>query len=992
MAEQIYIGNFAKGLKLDRLPFNIDNDAFPRMENFYSWRGRAKRKRGTSLLGQLQRQIQSVAIPANPWEFSALILIAGAANLITGPWTQGASAISVTLESTGAIVPGSISVVVGANTYTDPLKDGILVGTPAGSGTINYATGAITIVAGGAGPLTGTFSYYPQLPVLGLEDFVSNISASQFPLLIAFDTTYSYQVNQAGIPFFYSTSYYKGTNNPVVWSNFDYAQFWSTNYQNAFWVTNNKSGFHYKALDGIASSQAATPTNVNFRLLNHGLIIGDYIFVNEVTGALGSSTTANQNINTMTGRVSSVGGVNSFNADFTGNNGTTAANFVPATTGDNGIVQYLTSNISGQDGIRWYDGDPTGGTGIPTVSGLGWVNFSPPLTATTVSIDDQTAATYYLVGALMIVPFKDRLLFLGPHIQAVGGPVIQQSIEDMVIWSWNGTPYYTALVPTAATISETYDPRSYYVDQTGFGGYLPAGISKPIMTCMDNEDVLLIGFGGTGKKTRFVYTGNDLQPFLFYLINSELPSSSTFSGIVLDKGGVDIGQYGITITTQQSCERIDLDIPDEVFEIQALNNGQNRVNAGRDFFREWMYFSYPIGNGVESQASWKFPLRTLMWNYRDDTWSLQKENFTHHGIFRKSTYFTWDTLPYKTWDDWNQSWDSGNDVAQYPSVIAGNPQGYVLVKDDGTNEAVSGSILNILDDGLGNTQINSINHCVSLDDYLSFMGETIGKVVTIVDVDNFVVDISFPSTANVTAVTQSTSAVVTLEWPIPVSLPYFNSYFVGQRVSFSGVVGMTQLNGNTYTIIAVTPTTITIAVDSTGFTTYISGGTTTLVDYIGTGKYVRLSQPIIQTKQFPVYWQEGRQVRVGVQKYLMDRTNDSQVTVVIALSQDPDNAYNEGPIVPDINAPNNGLTYSQTLFTCPESTNLGLTAANTNLQMPIADKQFQIWHRINTSLIGNTFQLGISLSDAQMRNITYATSEIALHGLQITVDRGPDLC
>ena len=44
MPDQIYIGNFAKGLKLDRLPFNIDNDSFPFLWNFYSWRGRAKKK------------------------------------------------------------------------------------------------------------------------------------------------------------------------------------------------------------------------------------------------------------------------------------------------------------------------------------------------------------------------------------------------------------------------------------------------------------------------------------------------------------------------------------------------------------------------------------------------------------------------------------------------------------------------------------------------------------------------------------------------------------------------------------------------------------------------------------------------------------------------------------------------------------------------------------------------------------------------------------
>jgi hypothetical protein len=144
---------------------------------------------------------------------------------------------------------------------------------------------------------------------------------------------------------------------------------------------------------------------------------------------------------------------------------------------------------------------------------------------------------------------------------------------------------------------------------------------------------------------------------------------------------------------------------------------------------------------------------------------------------------------------------------------------------------------------------------------------------------------------------------------------------------------------------------------------------------------------LLQTKQFPVYWDQGRQVRLGVQKYLMDYTVNSQVTVNINLSQDPDNAWNS----PLINVPPNSLVYSQVMFTCPESTNLGLTPANVNLQMPTAQTQYQIWHRFNTSLMGDSFQIGITLSEAQMKNFTYATSEITLHGMQLTVSPGPQL-
>jgi hypothetical protein len=105
------------------------------------------------------------------------------------------------------------------------------------------------------------------------------------------------------------------------------------------------------------------------------------------------------------------------------------------------------------------------------------------------------------------------------------------------------------------------------------------------------------------------------------------------------------------------------------------------------------------------------------------------------------------------------------------------------------------------------------------------------------------------------------------------------------------------------------------------------------------------------------------------------------------LSQDNENPWND----PVNNPPPNSLEYSQVLYTCPESTNLGLTPANINLQSPISSSQNQIWHRVNTSLQGDSVQIGITLNDTQMRNYADATAEITLHGMQLTVDRGPYL-
>lgn len=73
----------------------------------------------------------------------------------------------------------------------------------------------------------------------------------------------------------------------------------------------------------------------------------------------------------------------------------------------------------------------------------------------------------------------------------------------------------------------------------------------------------------------------------------------------------------------------------------------------------------------------------------------------------------------------------------------------------------------------------------------------------------------YGSTFAITGITQATQAVITST----------TTFQIGQIIQISNVVGMTELNGNTYTVVAVSGTTVTINVDSTGFTAYVSGGT-----------------------------------------------------------------------------------------------------------------------------------------------------------------------
>lgn len=898
MGQKLLVGPLNRGLRDDVTAFNIDNDSFPTLVNAYQWRGRIKRKRGTSLLERLQRTVISVAL--------------GNTNG-SGAFTGNLISLASITEANASIKASSVTITVGAQTFTDN-GSGTLSNGGAGTGTINYATGAITFQTApvlATTAATAVFTYYPALPVMGLEDLI--LDQSDETRKLGFDTTYAYNIPITTPYTPYSVSWYKNpttgayagytqktASTPLTWNGQDYQQFWSTNYQGAFWVTNGieepfditNVGMQYKAITTVTVTSGTTAT---LTITAHGLVVGDFVFINEVATTTG--------INYQTGYVTTVTDANNVVVTF--------PNATLATSGTGGIAQYLTSRSDvTKDCIRWYDGDPTSGTfpyQPPTPpTGKGWVNFCPPLASLPYILSDLPAGIYYLVGARMIVPFKDRLLFLGPIVQTSSGGS-QVYLPDTIIYSQNGVPYYTcsfaystvnpspSIIPTTTfnpillPTRQTSLPSSFWEDVPGYGGFIQAGTQSAITTVGDNEDVLIVGF--KNRQTRLVYTGNDIIPFNFYTINSELGSDSTFSSVTLDRGVITIGGRGIVLTSQTASQRIDLQIPDQIFQFKLTNNGSQRVCAHRDYINEWIYFTY---RGNRSDAL--YPSQTLLYNYRDASWAIFDETYTTYGTFRPQTGYTWATIgtKYPTWNDWNDPWDAGETTLLQPQTIAGNSQGFIMVLADGTGEGNSEYIKSI-----STSTVTSPGHSLNNGDYILISGAT-------------------------------------------------------------GAVS-SQINGKIFSVSSVTQDT------------FILNPPLTSATYEGLGVFKRLYRPNIQTKQFPVAWDMARKTRLGPQQYLFTATANAQITLLIFLSQNNSDPYN----FPEDS--NDALVYSSVLYTCPESTNLGLTASNINLQM-LPTNQQQIWHRMNTSLIGDTIQIGFTLSDAQMRSLVVSGSPVSITG------------
>jgi hypothetical protein len=1010
MTNQIFVGPYKDGLQNNFTAFNIADDAFPTLINAYQWRERVKRKRGTSFLARLTRYFDSTSSSYNSGSATITLDGSGNGNLLTG-WS---------LETDASLVPGSV-VITGGAVYTDPSEDGTL--DP--SGSINYASGAITIAAEAGMAVSATFLYYPDLPVMGLPNWVRD--TSDFPSHLGFDTTYSYFISNAFPYPVHDISFFKNPSSPdaslpgytektvvtpVSWNGENYQQFWSLNYLGALWTTNGikipfsttNIGMQFQDVTDITFDAAGPPAIATFTFsANHNLQIGDFLFFNEFDESLITG------LNFQTGYVIAVPAANQVQVEFPQ---ATLAGPDGAVT--QGIAQYLTARIDETlDCIRWFDGDPTNGSATaPVLDGhKGWVNFCPPLSISNFNVGERPAAQYYLVGGRMLSAFKDRLVVFGPVIQTSSADS-QIYLQDAIIYSQNGTPYYTVSFtgdPTLATTeyspilvpdNQTATPNSWWEDQTGFGGFQLVGVDQPITTVSSNEDVLIVGL--LNIKIKLVYTGNDVQPFNFFSINAEYGDSSTFGTINMDEGVLTRGTRGYLITSQNTTQRIDLKIPDEVFQIKAPDNGSERFTAIRDFINEWVYFTFPANN-----IPYVFPTETLLYNYRDQSWAILVESYTAYGIFSPLSGYIWENigLKYATWEVWTDPWNSGTTSLLQPQISAGNQQGFIMLREQGTNEGKSLYIQQIT-----NNVVTSPDHCLNEGDFI-IISDALGSVAD--DVNEKIFSVQNPDD------------------------------------------------------------------DTFSLNPSIPSGTT----YLGLGKIKRMYVPQIQSKQFPVSWGMGRKTRLGAQKYLFTKTVDSEVTIQIFLSQNGSSPYNNLPIYPDPNAQNDSLIYTNRLFTSPDLyiqncpdiplgsigngvlttipfnlqtqfsfsnpivsgsvsvlvnsiasfeddgaggfsvTGTGVSAGSSinystgqivlvfsvppsseattitfqyyqnNILSPTAEAQAQIWHRMNTSLIGDTVQFGITLSEEQMRDEQqrHQFAEIELHAAILNVSPSQEL-
>ena len=309
--------------------------------------------------------------------------------------------------------------------------------------------------------------------------------------------------------------------------------------------------------------------------------------------------------------------------------------------------KFGTTGYTGSDLMRYYDG-------------AAWQPFNP-------SFSSAAGGPYTILSSRIILPFKNRLILLNVVENTGGTPGGAAGTNAVHVnrcrFSKNGDP---------TNLTNSFDQ---YVP--GLGGFVDAPTREAIVTAQFLKDRLIVYF--ESSTWELVYTSNQILPFVWQRINSELGAESTFSQVPFDKAVLGIGNVGIHACDAVSVERIDEKIPDMVFEIHNENDGIKRVAGIRDYFTQMVYWAIP---GVDRSSDYPFNNRVLTYNYLNGSWAMNDDSITSFGYYQSASTKsnTWAQLT-NTWGESTGTWGSAPLQAKFRSVLAGNQQGFVFIVD-----------------------------------------------------------------------------------------------------------------------------------------------------------------------------------------------------------------------------------------------------------------------------------------------------------------------
>jgi hypothetical protein len=373
-----------------------------------------------------------------------------------------------------------------------------------------------------------------------------------------------------------------------------------------------------------------------------------------------------------------------------------------------GLIAMFVTNFNATVGAPAAGDDP-----MYTYKNGAWTEFRPVIKVIANVVDD------YVQTARIIIPFKDRLLLLNTIERNVTTGLNTQ-YQNRCRFSHNGSPF-PADVPNnvAAAVSNAWlAPKETWtigaVTKLYNGaGYIDAPTSEEIFAAEFIKDRLIIYFERSTYE--LAYTGNQILPFVWQKINTEMGSRSLKSVVPFDKAIFAVGRTEIHGCTGANVTKIDDKIGDQTFEIRNANYGLERISGIRDYELEMIYWAYPsTGANIFSQT---FPNKVFIYNYTDDAWGQADDTITAFGYFSNNPAMTWANNQ-MNWGGANFQWDNGVAQLQYRQILAGNQQGFVFmcIPDVSTNAAV----MQVTDIFTLNQVVRCIimNHTLNTGDYI----------------------------------------------------------------------------------------------------------------------------------------------------------------------------------------------------------------------------------------------------------------------------------
>lgn len=364
-------------------------------------------------------------------------------------------------------------------------------------------------------------------------------------------------------------------------------------------------------------------------------------------------------------------------------NGTDFQEFIPGTTWDSTDSDFFWCTnyrgINPQDRLFFTTNFVnTAANPMRYTDGTTWTTFTP-------AVD----ASNSLFSARILIPYYGRLLALNTWEGASVGAAV--NIFNRCRFSQIGNP-------VAAD--------AWRSDQFGKGGFLDAPTNEAITSARFIKNTLLVSFENSTWQLRYV--GEYGLPFIWERVAADLGSESTFSTVFFDRGVLMVGDKAIIRGDSSEVDRIDLNIPDQIFKFKNSNNGVKRVWGARDYQRELVFWNYADAEANSiSETGIVFPNRMLVFNYRNNTWAIFRDNVTAIGTFQLENNILWDSQ-IVFWDDESITWDDFFSQTLFPAITIGNQEGFVHLYGYKTPDDPSLSITDI--DLSGPITITSINH------------------------------------------------------------------------------------------------------------------------------------------------------------------------------------------------------------------------------------------------------------------------------------------